>query len=364
VKRKDFVKALDALDWAVSSKPIVEEMGCYRIRGKNLRASDGALLVQVELSEDTGLDCTVPASGFKKLLKDLKQDDVTLKIDKGKLAVVVDRVRGRFALATSSDKNKNLLDDLSFDAETWQPATAQLKAAVKMCRFAASKDVSKGVYCGVILKDGNAALATDKLRIGWFRAKTDISAESVVLPAAATALLDKRAAEIEEWAVSNGTIYFRGKGVTWGSRIPAGDYTSKVWEYVKMVDDLKDKVELPASMLDMLRRHLDQQSEVLEMDRAVTLAFSGKELKVASTDGVRYEMEETAELAEAVAAEFAFEIKPQCLIDILATTSTMLYDATSSKDGDGNTQLKTPFVAFRALTAEGEHRYLTTIEGK
>jgi len=363
MKRKDIVKALDALDWAVSNKPIVEEMGCYRIKGKTLRTSDGSLLVQVELEEDTGLDCTVPAAGLKKLLKDLKHDDVTLKIDKGKLTVMADRVRGRFALAAQADNEENLLDKLTFDADDWKPATAAFKAAVKTCRFAASRDTSKGVYCGVILKGPNA-LATDRIRIAGFKAKEELSAEAVVLPAEAAALLDRRAEEIEEWSISNNTVYFRGKGITWGSRIPAGEYTNKVWGYVDKASELSDKVEFPEAITDILQRHLDQQSEVMDLDRAVTIAISDKELNVSSTDGVRYEMEETADLAGSATGEIKFEIHPQCLLDILSTTSTMLYDASSSEDKKGKTQLKTPFVAFIADTPEGEFRYLTTIEGK
>jgi DNA polymerase III sliding clamp (beta) subunit (PCNA family) len=343
----------------VSSKPIVEEMGCYRINGKTLRASDGALLVQVELVEDTELNCTVPAAGLKTLLKDLKCDDVSLKLDGGKLTVVADKVRGRFTLASGP----GVLDDLKFGAAAWRPATPAFKTAVRMCRFAASRDASKGVYCGVILK-GDSALATDKIRIAMFKTKEDLSSEPIILPAEAAALLDKRAVDIDQWAAEGGTVYFRGKGVTWGSRMSAGEYTSKVWAYVEKSAELLDKVDLPKTMTEMLQRHLDQQSSAMDMDRAVTVAISGKELKIASTDGVRYEMEETAEIAEAASGGLKFEIHPQCLIDILSTTGVMKYDSLSTTTADGKVQLRTPFVAFQATLPEGDYSYLTTIEGK
>jgi len=372
MKRKTLLDALDALDWAVAAKPIVEEMRCYRIYGKTLRTTDGALLVQAELAESTGLDCTVPAAGFKALLKDLPDEEVILKIDGNKLAVVTDRVRGRFALATSP----GVLDDLSFDADTWRPATAALKEGVKRCRFAASGDAAAGVYSGVLV-DGDSVLATDRVRIARFKVKAGkkrrkpaggdlpkavpLSPEPVVLPAELAAVLDRRSTDIEEWAVVGGTAYLRGGGVTWGAQLLQGKFTEKAAWYVGESDKMKERLELPVSIGDAIHRHLDQQGEVMDLDREVELEVDGSSMTVRSTDGVRYELEETMALPTE-AGNFKFAVHPQCLLDTLATTHTMRYDSTTVKNDKGEPCPVFPFVAFVHEGDLGEFRYLATVE--
>ena len=358
MKRKILLDALDALDWATAAKPVVEEMGCYRINGNTLRATDGALLVQAELAETTGLDCTVPASGLKALLKDLKDDDVVLKIDGNKLAVATDRVRGRFALATGP----GVLDDLSFDADGWRPATPALKEAVRRCRFAASGDAAAGVYSGVLVA-GDCVIATDRVRIARFRAKAEMSPEPVVLPAELAEVLDRRAGEIEEWAVAGGTAYLRGGGVTWGARLLQGKFTDKAAWYADEADKMAERLELPADTDAVVRRHLDQQGEVMDLDREVELEVDGAGMTVRSTDGVRYELEETVGLA-ADAGKFCFSAHPQCLLDTLATTRVMRYDPSIVKNEKGEACPVFPFVAFVQAGDLGEFRYLATVEIK
>jgi len=374
MKRKILLDALGAMDWAVAAKPIVEEMGCYRICGKTLRTTDGALLVQAELAETTGLDCTVPAAGLKALLKDLGDDDVVLKIDGNKLAVATDRVRGRFALATGP----GVLDDLSFDADEWRPVTPALKEAVRRCRFAASGDSAAGAYTGVLVGE-DYVIATDKVRIAWFKVKagkarrkpaggdrpkaTPLSAEPVVLPAELAAVMDRHADAVEEWAVAGGTVYLRGGGVTWGAQLLQGKFTEKAVWYVGESDKMGERLELPADTDAIVRRHLDQQSEVMDMDREVELEVDGTKMTVRSTDGVRYELEETVALPTE-AGRFVFAIHPQCLLDTLATTHTMRYDPSTVEGEKGEACPVFPFVAFVHDGDQGEFRYLATVEVK
>ena len=353
MNRKKLTDALAALDWAVSTKPIVEEMGCYRINGKNLRASDGALLAQVVLDEDTGLDCTVPAAGIGKFLKDLKADAVDFKLEQGKLTVTAGKVRGSFALAAGP----GVLDDLKFDVTEWTPATPALKDAIRRARFTSSTDATKGVYTGVLVK-GDSNIATDKIRIASFKAKAgELSSGPVIFPAPAAELLDKRAADVDAWAAVGGMIYLRGKGITWGCQAPVGDFTDKVWTYVTMAEEkLTASVDLPEGLAAALRRHLDQQGNVMELDREVTLTIAGKSVTLSSTDGSRYEIVEELDLAEAAARDVKFAIHPQCLLDILTTTRKMRYGG----DAAGGV----PFVAFVAEVEHGTFRYLTTVEVK
>jgi len=361
MKRKTLLDALSALDWAVAAKPVVEEMGCYRINGNTLRTTDGALLVQAELAESTGLDCTVPAPGLKALLKDLPDEDVVLRIDGNKLTVVTDRVRGRFALATGP----GVLDNLSFDADEWRPATPALKEAGRRCRFAASGDAASGVYGGVLVAE-DYTIATDRVRIARFRAKppaAPLSPEPVILPAELAEVLDRQAATIEEWAVVGGTAYLRGGGVTWGARLLQGKFTEKAAWYIGESDKMQQRLELPPDTDAVVWRHLDQQGEVMDLDREVELEVKGKEMTIRSTDGVRYELEETVALP-VEAGSFRFTVHPQCLLDILATTHTMRYDPSTVKNDKGEDCPVFPFVAFVHEGDLGEFRYLATVEVK
>lgn len=344
MNRTKLLKAFEALNLAVSAKPLTEEMGCYRIAGKTMRASDGIMLVQVELEEDTGLDVTVPAPNLFGLLKGLSVEDVALVVENGKLAVRTDRTVGRFALASGP----GVLDSLDFAVDAWRDCPEGLKAGVAAVRLSASRDASRPVYCGVLVK-GDSVLASDSIRIDAFKAKEVLNEEAVVLSADAAALLAKRAVEVKRWAVKGGTTYFKTDSVVFGCRNVVGEYTAKVWPFLEKADGLGSRVEFPEVSRNILKRHTDQQGSILEMDREVDVALASRTLTVRSTDGVRYELEETAELAGDAPA-FRFKVHPQCLYDILGQTKQMRYADSEF------------FVAFVMDLPTGQRRYLTTVE--
>ena len=346
MNRAKLLKALEALNTAVAGKPILAEQGCYRIKGKTLRASDGVSLVQAELDEDTGLDCTVPASHLYKLIKGLGNPDVMLTVtEDNKLAVKTDKVRGRYAL----EAGPGMLDDLDFAVDTWADCPDGLKSGVAKCRFAASKDSSRQVYCGVLVK-GDSVLASDGIRIACLKAKVQLSEQPVILSADAAALLDRKATEIKQWGVKGGSVYFKADGVIYGCRNVVGNYTDKVWAFLTKSDTLDKRLTFPAIARDVIVRHMDQMTEVLEMDREVEVKVDGKTMIVHSTDGVRYDLEEELELATPLDVPVQLKAHPACLADILTTTKEMRY-------ADG-----VIFVAFVTETAAGEFRYLTTVE--
>ena len=344
MKRKDLLDAFDALNTAVSAKPIVEEMGCYRVDGKTLRASDGQSLVQAELPETTGLDLTVPAGNFYKLLKGLSAEDVSLELKDGKLVVCTDRAVARFPLASGP----GVLDELDFGVEEWKPCPDALKLGVRSCRHSVSGNASRGVYCGVLVKD-DSVLASDGIQISRFLAKEEMFPGSLVLPAGAAALLDRNHRDVDAWAVKNGTVYWRTGRAVYGAKLMEGAYTEKVWGFLERSSELGMKVALPADLVDILRVHNDQQADIPEQDRSVTVEIKGGELAVRSSDGVRYNLEMTAALAEAV-GDMSFIVHPQCLLGILGTTREMLCGP------DHN------FVAFVDDGDLGEHRFLTTVQ--
>src|SRR5574343_724070 len=140
MKRTVLIEALQKLYPAVSGKPLQEELGDFRIAGNVLRSADGQTMVQVTLPDTLGIDCRVAAAPLYKLLQSAKAEDVELTLDGTDLHVKCGRVKAKYA----SHLTGGILDTLPFKVEAWAAVPEGLLAGLGKCRFACSKDASRG----------------------------------------------------------------------------------------------------------------------------------------------------------------------------------------------------------------------------
>jgi len=340
MKRTELLKALDRLYPAVAGSPITPEMADFRVKADTLRSTDGQMMVQVKLAESTGLDCRIPAKQFYKLLSSLKTEDIELRAEDGRLRIGNKNLKGLYQVADEG----GLLDNLDFDVEKWTELPEGFLKGIKLCKFAVSRDVSRGPLCGIHIR-GDAFTASDGFRIANFRCGSEMSTGPIVIPVDVAAQLERYGEDVNGWAVKKDVVYFRiGEDTIIAGKLLVGDYPDAA-QFIEDSAKLKDSMVFPEETTNTLRRHLDQQNDIQVLDKEVTISVDGNILTVSSTDGVRYELEETLELEDAV-KPMSFKIHPGALMGILERTRRMWFDDSSR------------FVVFR----DENFTYLTVID--
>ena len=155
---------------------------------------------------------------------------------------------------------------------------------------------------------------------------------------------------ITHWATKADVIYFKTADDTIvAGKTILGDFPDAAG-YLKQIEELEQTIEMPAEVDASLKRHLDQQTDVLGLDKEVRIVIEGTTLTIDSQDSeLSYTLDETIELAEPVVSPIAFTVHPEFMRDILSRTRTMSYSDDES--------LK--FVAF--VTDDG-FQYLACVE--
>jgi len=320
MNRKNLVTALETLYPSVSSKPILDEMGDFRIADGLLRASDGLTQTQVKLSEPTGLHLRIKADKFLRLLRGLPDDAVTLTVEGNDLTVKGAKATAKYVTSPAAE----YLDGLDFDVPAWNPLPKGLVKSMKLCADSASKEASRGVLCGV-LASGKWLIGSDGYRISRFPAKLPLE-KPIVLTADLVRQVFSHSASVDGWAVKGDVAYFKiGESAIVAGKTITGDYPD-VRPFFAEAERLDGAVVLPESLKAGLRRHLEQQGELPTASQDVVVKLDGDEVTTTSTDKTTYSLTETAKLDKAVEKPLSFKVHPAVLLEILDRTRAMRYE--------------------------------------
>ena len=315
MKREKLLAALDVLFPVVSRTTIVEEMGNFWFTDSVIRTTDGLTQMQVTLAEPTGLSCLVPASKFYKLLQSLSIEDVDLTVKDGTLVIKSGRVVGKIQVGVDAQ----ILSELDFDVDAWLPIEKDdLAAALRACVFSVSGDVSRGIMCGILVKN-NYVYSTDGYRASRYQLKRD-TMQTVVVPADLVMRAMKHSPD--GWAVKNDIVYFRvGNNTIIGGKVLQGDYPSVEVENLLVLPSGMNTIEWPKGAGESAYRHELMMDDLLSQDRTVQVTIDGKLLTLAS-QAENSGLTETFDLAED-SGEVRFKIHSTFLGDILSRTKTM-----------------------------------------
>jgi len=344
MNRKTFVDALSALFPSVSSKPILEDMGCFRIADKVLRTADGITQTEVTLPEATGLNISVRANKFFHLLKAMTDDTITMEVEGNDLTVRGGKSIAKYVVSTEAD----FLDSLDFTVDSWNPVLEGFVEALNLCLASASREASRGVLTGVLVSP-KWLVGSDGYRIA--RYATDLPLEApVVLSEDLIKRLGRSSADVTDWAVKGDMVFFKiGKNTVVGGKSLAGDYPN-VGPFFAEAGELAGNATLPESLSSTLRRHIDQLSELPSMSQDIVVALDGSELVTSSTDKATFSLTEEAVLEHPVDTKISFRVRPTVLLAILDKTRAMRY-------GEG-----VEIVLFAADLLFGKFEYLACVE--
>jgi len=344
MNRKTLVNALETLYPSVSSKPILDEMGDFRIADKVLRSSNGLTQTQVTLPEPTGLNLRVKADKFFRLLRSLPDDDITMSVEGNDLTIKGGKSTAKYVTSPAAE----YLDGLDFDIPSWNPLPKGLVKGLKLCVESASGDVRRGVLCGA-LADGEWLVGSDGYRISRIPAKLPLE-KPVVLTADLVRQVFGHSASVDGWAVKGDVMYFKvGESAIVAGKLITGDYPD-VKPFFAEAEKLAGTVTLPESLKAGLKRHLEQQGELPTASQDMLVKLDGDEITTTSTDKTTYSLTETAKLDKAVEKKLSFKVHPAVLLEILDRTRAMRYEPGLE------------FVLFENTMDDGTFQYLACVE--
>jgi len=342
--RKKLMNELVKVYPAVDARAVTEEMKCFRFAGRRVVASNGNVAVWAELPEDTGIDGLVPAEKFFHLLSDLREDELEIEQKDNELHITCGRCRARYKIRPHEG---GFLDSLKVEVpdDAWRPWPEKMDEGLKLCRFAASRDASQGALCGVHVDD-EGLVATDSYRIvGYSGARLPEGWEPLTLSQDLLDVLAKQGEAVESWAVVDGTVYLSLGSTKIGARLLASEFPAGARQFLAQAAELPEEVELPQELIEAVRRHGDQMSDVPDLDREITVLLGEGKLTISSSDGVLYELSEDLDLPDS-ATKVSFKVNPSFLADVLGLTRKMAYGADKR------------MVAFKAE----DFTYLTAVE--
>jgi len=167
IDRDELVKVLNQLKPGIAGKEFLEQSTHYILNTEEIVSYNGDISVVCPF--DIGIQCTVDASIFYKLISRMEKSTISIELKKTKLVLECGNVKGELPIVVDSeifaylDKLGKEQNDLE-----WDPLPKDFLDAVELCAFSASTDTTLGTFT-CIWVEGADVIATDKYRASWYK---------------------------------------------------------------------------------------------------------------------------------------------------------------------------------------------------
>jgi len=318
VNRTNFVKVLEKVAPALGFNVLVPEFQNFQFDGVKVQATDGALVIEAVLPEDTGLKCAVPGAPFLHLLRSLTDKEIQLIYEDGTLKVRTNKVKGVFTtLAVNIKKiiNVSTTERLEHFSDILQ--------GLSYCRFGVSKDETLGSCCGVQINN-NVIFGTDRYRIIKWSLEKSYPIECSIPPKFIEVILRSRSEITALFYIKNSVFGALLKdGVYISTPILSGDYPDLL-KYFPTSDNYRE-VKLVSDLGDILERHTDFLKNVNSVDKEISIRVLKNKCIITSTDVELGMLSEELEVVSDEEKEVEFNVNPVFLRDIVQECSGFKY---------------------------------------
>ena len=325
IDRKDFVDALDIVMPAILNNALVPAHQCFMIDGSTVTTTDGALIIQTKLKEDTEMRCAVQAGPLLSLLKTITSKTITLEED-GAGNVLVKTPRGAIKGTFVALQSFTAPAVPQCSVITNKEGLADIVSAFNFCRYCASKNGLDVPYCGVQLR-GDKVYGSDKYRIAQYTLKNPPLTVDIVIPVKFITALLKSGKSIINIDVANDYIVVELDGdTTICSGLLSGDYQN-LDEYLD-IGDGGEVVQFSEGLPKVLERHIAFIKGVESELKVTSVKIEGNVCTLESIDKSAGKLSETLELKTKHDKVIDFNINPLFLREIVKVSDTFTY-----KDG-------------------------------
>lgn len=318
IDRKKLVDALEIAEPALCTNPLIPAFQHFHIKGNRVVTTDGVMIIDSFLEDDTKIECMIPGIPFLHLVKSLKEDTIELAQEGGNLCVRTNEIKGSFALV-----DIDYTVDVSVDKVDWLECSKLFLDGLNYCRHNVSSDATS-VLGGVCIR-GNAIYGTDRYRIMRYRLPEYIYKKDdfFVLPVKFVNTILSIRERITHIGLHTETKKFVAR-LDNMSCIATGfsteDYPDLDEHLGIELDDFQ-KIEFPKETIDVLNRHIDFQKASSEEMKRIDIKIEKKDCTITTTEPDLGVLVESMGIPTEISAPVEFTVNPLFLKDILKITS-------------------------------------------
>lgn len=260
IEKGDLLKALDRIKPALS-----REEGQYLFMGDKI-ASYNNEDICIVVPFPIGFSGSVGSDAFYKLISGTT-DDIQLKLKENQ--IVVKAGSASFGLAhTESEDVRKMVESLEHDALQWRPLVEEMRRAIVLCSFSASKDTTKPHLMGVYVGEGSV-MSSDNYRISWYQLEEGIR-RSFLVPATSVVHLVNYDF-LDEYALTDSWVHFKGEDMIFSALLLAEEFPQKAKDFFP--EEEKESFDLPEELTAVLDKALILLQKDSLLDKQTTLTF-------------------------------------------------------------------------------------------
>lgn len=236
--RKELLNKLELVTLVINHSSFVSEFKNFHFNKETLTATDGTitLMTSSPLPEEI---FSVKADPFLNLLRNIKADEIKLKIKDDSLSVRTKKIEGKFTISTPRDFQ------IEIPAPTEISNCPDLLAGIHLCSFGACKEKTSGAISGVRIEP-TTIYSTDRFRVHRFKLEKNTYIPTITLPIKLTEILHKVKDEVKSYQFFEDKFYIV----------------------------LKDNTTIESSILTDEYPELEQYFETLDISKFVELKFT------------------------------------------------------------------------------------------
>lgn len=321
IKKEDLLRALDRVKLGLSAKGMVEtEFEQYLFMGDRIATCGEDVCIVVPFP--IGFSCSVRANELYKLISGFTSDEILLEQKKGELTARSGK-DSSFGLAYSEPgASHEMVKSLNHDGLKWKKLPKEVRDAIVLCSFSASKDLSKPELTGVHVR-GKDVLSSDNYRISWYQLeKTKMEKEFLVPASGAVHLADY---DLSHYSLTESWIHFKGEDVFFSIRLLGGEFPQKAMGFFP--EKTKRGFELPKELNGILDKALVLLQDDSLLNKQVKLVFGEKEISCRVDKQDVGWFFESIPLKKGIKEKMEVEVNPIFLKEILKrSTEVVLVD--------------------------------------
>jgi len=277
MEREKFLHVLELLMPGLERTGMVEQTAHFVFLGDKICTYNDRVCVLIPY--ETGLECSVEADSFFKLVTKLEGEEIALR-RKGN-QVVVKSGKVQFGVSCSDDDQvPKLVDDLRLDKIKWTELSKDFVEGLSLCVFSVSRDMTRLDLTGVYVS-GEDLLSSDRYRISWYRSDDKMAATFLLPGTGAVALLEYSPTHYSVKEGEEAWAHFKNDaGVIFSARLLIEKFREKeVKEFFPKAKKGKKKVVLPVKeLMGIIDRAKVLLSDVYLLDRKIFLEFTGDKI--------------------------------------------------------------------------------------
>jgi DNA polymerase III sliding clamp (beta) subunit (PCNA family) len=288
VNRFELFKKFELLLPAVGFNAMLPEFQRFRISGSTISATDGALQVVTFLNVDLGFSCSVPAKAFFDVLASLKEEEVTIELDRETKNLVLQTPKTKANFASVPYKAIPEINPVGtpWSKETLPGGIPVFLEKLAFCQTCVSNDETAGVWCGVLL-DREYVLASDKYRIcrsKYINLFEGAVPEPFSIPIKFIDLMKKHADKIDLFGLGDEGqkvfVIFKD-GTLISTPVYTGEY--QVLDRFFPGEDVEFRVIDPSpEILEAIDRHAIFLNSLTSVDRDITVEYKNQKCIISS----------------------------------------------------------------------------------